>query len=116
MFSDRAGLVSPRFDAGRRTRHRGRCKQVDHIPLAIELAAAWVRALSPKQIAAGLVDSFRLLAGGPRHGVDRHQTLLASMDWSHALLAEDEDGSSGGWPSSPALSPSMRQAAMSLVR
>ena len=51
------------------------CRRLDGIPLAIELAAAWVRALTPAQIAAGLDDRFRLLVGGPRGVVARQQTL-----------------------------------------
>jgi DNA-binding CsgD family transcriptional regulator len=65
-------------------------RRLDGIPLAVELAAAWVRALSPAQIAAGLEDSQELLGGGARRAIPRHQTLLASMDWSHALLGEQE--------------------------
>ncbi len=91
LFGDRAGLVAPRFDADAvRDDVRAVCDQVDRIPLAIELAAAWVRALSPAQIAAGLAESFRLLAGGPRGAAPRHRTLDASVGWSHALLAADE--------------------------
>jgi predicted ATPase/DNA-binding CsgD family transcriptional regulator len=91
LFADRAGLVAPGLDLD--AVHgdvRVVCSRLDHIPLAIELAAAWTRALSPGQIAAGLEDSLQLLAGGPRGAVPRHQTLLASMAWSHALLDEQE--------------------------
>jgi hypothetical protein len=60
------------------------------LPLAIELAAARVRALSPAEILDGLRDRFRLLTGGARTAVRRQQTLRASVDWSHALLTEPE--------------------------
>jgi predicted ATPase/DNA-binding CsgD family transcriptional regulator len=91
LFADRAGLVAPDFDLDAARDDVGLvCDRVDHIPLAIELAAAWVRALSPGQIAAELEDHHRLLAGGARRSIPRHQTLIASMQWSHALLEERE--------------------------
>jgi len=60
------------------------------MPLAIELAAARVRALTVSEILDSLHDRFRLLTGGSRSAVRRHQTLRASVDWSHALLTEGE--------------------------
>jgi predicted ATPase/class 3 adenylate cyclase len=60
------------------------------IPLAIELAAARVKALSPGQIADRLDDQFRLLAGGHRTALERQQTIRAAVDWSHDLLGEPE--------------------------
>jgi predicted ATPase len=60
------------------------------MPLAIELAAARVRALSLDEIVDSLNDRFRLLTGGRRTAVRRQQTLHASVDWSHALLTESE--------------------------
>ena len=60
------------------------------MPLAIELAAARVRALSLDEIVGSLHDRFRLLTGGARTAVRRQQTLRASVDWSHALLTESE--------------------------
>ncbi|MEV4314458.1 LuxR C-terminal-related transcriptional regulator [Actinocrispum sp. NPDC049592] len=91
LFVDRASLAAPGFDVHTtQTDVRAVCEQVDNIPLAVELAAAWVRALSPAQIAAGLADRFRVLAGGARRAIPRHQTLQASMEWSHALLDDDE--------------------------
>ncbi len=60
------------------------------MPLAIELAAARVRALSLTEILDSLHDRFRLLTGGARTAVRRQQTLRASVDWSHALLTEPE--------------------------
>ena len=66
------------------------CRRLDGVPLAIELAAARVRALSPSEILDSLHDRFRLLTGGARTAVRRQQTLRASVDWSHALLTEPE--------------------------
>ena len=66
------------------------CHRLDGMPLAIELAAARVRALSLDEIVDSLHDRFRLLTGGARTAVRRQQTLRASVDWSHALLTESE--------------------------
>ena len=66
------------------------CRRLDGMPLAIELAAARVRALSLNEILDSLHDRFRLLTGGSRTAVLRQQTLRASVDWSHALLTEAE--------------------------
>ena len=66
------------------------CKRLDGMPLAIELAAARVRALSLNEILDSLHDRFRLLTGGSRRAVRRQQSLGASVDWSHALLTEPE--------------------------
>jgi predicted ATPase/class 3 adenylate cyclase/DNA-binding CsgD family transcriptional regulator len=66
------------------------CQRLDGMPLAIELAAARVRALSLAEILESLHDRFRLLTGGARTAVRRQQTLRASVDWSHALLTEPE--------------------------
>jgi non-specific serine/threonine protein kinase len=66
------------------------CRRLDGIPLAIELAAARVRLLTPEQIASRLDDSFRLLTAGPRGALARHQTLRAMIDWSYNLLSDTE--------------------------
>ena len=66
------------------------CQQLDGLPLAIELAAARVRLLSPDEIARSLSDRFRLLHGGARSARQRQQTLAASVDWSYDLLDERE--------------------------
>ena len=68
------------------------CRRLDGIPLAIELAAARMRALSPGEILDRLHDRFRLLTGGARTAVRRQQTLRASVDWSHSLLTQAESG------------------------
>jgi predicted ATPase len=68
------------------------CRRLDGIPLAIELAAARVVALSPMEIAARLDERFRLLTGGRRVSVERHHTLRATVDWSYSLLNPTEQG------------------------
>jgi predicted ATPase/class 3 adenylate cyclase len=80
------------------------CTRLDGIPLAIELAAARVRALSVETIDARLGDRFRLLTGGDRTALPRQQTLRALIDWSYDLLTEGERGLlrrlavfAGGW-------------------
>ena len=67
---------------------RTACARLDGIPLAIELAAAWSGTLSVQEILHGLDDRFTLLVRGPRGVAARHQTLAASMAWSHGLLTE----------------------------
>src|SRR6185503_744054 len=66
------------------------CRRLDGIPLAIELAAARIRALSVEQIVARLDDAYRLLIGGSRSALPRQQTLQAAMDWSYDLLSAHE--------------------------
>jgi non-specific serine/threonine protein kinase len=66
------------------------CCRLDGLPLALELAAARVRALTVDQIVTRLDQRFRLLAGGSRSAVPRHQTLAATLDWSYDLLDEPE--------------------------
>jgi predicted ATPase len=92
LFTQRARLARPDFGiSGDNAAVVVKiCSRLDGVPLAIELAAARVRALSLTEIADGLRDRFRLLTGGARTALPRQQTLLASVDWSHALLAEPE--------------------------
>ncbi|MET9152903.1 BTAD domain-containing putative transcriptional regulator [Streptomyces griseoflavus] len=66
------------------------CRRLDGLPLAIELAAARLRMLTPRQIADRLDDRFRLLTSGSRTALPRQQTLRAVVDWSWDLLDEDE--------------------------
>jgi predicted ATPase len=66
------------------------CRRLDGIPLAIELAAARGGALGIDEVAARLDDRFRLLTGGRRMALPRHQTLRATLDWSYELLSEPE--------------------------
>jgi len=92
LFTDRARNVRPDFSVTNDNSATVTeiCRRLDGIPLAIELAAARVRALSLAQILDSLHDRFRLLTGGARTAVRRQQTLRASVDWSHALLTEPE--------------------------
>jgi predicted ATPase len=66
------------------------CRRLDGIPLAIELAAARVKILTPQQLAQKLDERFRVLTGGDRTALPRHQTMRALIDWSYDLLAERE--------------------------
>jgi predicted ATPase/DNA-binding SARP family transcriptional activator len=92
LFEDRARLVAPSF--GVTDANRGEvaevCAKLDRLPLAIELAAARMRILSVRQLAERLDDVFGVLTGGARSAPARHQTLRATLDWSHDLLAADE--------------------------
>lgn len=92
LFVQRARAADPAFqlDASNASAVVEICRRLDGIPLAIELAAARVRALSAQQIAARLDDRFRLLTGGSRTVLPRHQTLRAAMEWSFGLLPEEE--------------------------
>ncbi len=92
LFTDRARHARPDFTVtdGNAATVGEICARLDGVPLAIELAAARVRALSLAEILDSLHDRFRLLTGGARTAVRRQQTLRASVDWSHALLTEPE--------------------------
>ncbi|MFG2039883.1 BTAD domain-containing putative transcriptional regulator [Dactylosporangium sp. NPDC048998] len=92
LFRDRAAAVRPGFalDAATVDAAVRICRALDGMPLAIELAAARCRTLTPAQIADRLDDRFRLLTRGSRTALPRHQTLRAVVDWSWDLLAEPE--------------------------
>jgi predicted ATPase/DNA-binding SARP family transcriptional activator len=92
LFSDRAAAVLPGFelDAANAEAVASICRNLDGMPLAIELAAPWLRTLPPAQLAARLGDRFTLLTGGSRTALPRHQTLRAVVDWSWDLLSERE--------------------------
>jgi predicted ATPase/DNA-binding CsgD family transcriptional regulator len=92
LFVDRAKSVQPSFALTDQNAPAMAqvCRQLDGIPLAIELASARMSALSIQQIAARLDDRFGLLTGGARIAVSRHQTLRAVIDWSYGLLTEVE--------------------------
>jgi len=66
------------------------CQRLDGIPLALELAAARIKVLPLEEIARRLSDRFSLLTQGSRTALPRHQTLRATIDWSHELLSEPE--------------------------
>jgi predicted ATPase/DNA-binding CsgD family transcriptional regulator/Tfp pilus assembly protein PilF len=92
LFADRAAAVRPGFalDAANSAAAVRLCRTLDGMPLAIELAAARVGALSVEQIAARLGDRFQLLASGDRTAPLRQQTLRAAVDWSYELLTGPE--------------------------
>lgn len=92
LFRDRALAVKPDFaiTADNCAAIGQICRRLDGIPLAIELAAARIRVLSPRQIAERLDDRFRLLTGGSRTALPRQRTLHALIDWSYDLLSQPE--------------------------
>ena len=106
LFIERAAKAEPRFEP---TKENAAaiiqiCRRLDGIPLAIELAAARVKLLTPEQIAGRLDDRFKLLTGGSRTALPRQQTLRALIDWSYHSLNELEQRVlrrlavfSGGW-------------------
>ena len=92
LFLDRAALARPGFtmDEGNAAVVASICRRLDGIPLAIELAAARVQALSVTQIDERLDDRFRFLTAGRRTALPRQQTLRALVDWSYGLLDDAE--------------------------
>src|SRR6266704_2830935 len=92
LFADRAAASLPGFTIGPANvgAVAALCRALDGMPLAIELAAARVRALSVEQIAERLADRFGLLTTGHRTAPPRHRTLRATIDWSHDLLNGEE--------------------------
>jgi len=92
LFVDRAAAVRSGFelDAANSDAIVEICARLDGIPLAIELAAARVATMNPSDVARRIDERFRLLTGGRRVGIERHQTLRATVDWSYSLLTEQE--------------------------
>ncbi|MGH7311572.1 MAG: ATP-binding protein, partial [Candidatus Rokuibacteriota bacterium] len=92
LFADRAAAVFPGFALSARNAVTvvEICRRLDGIPLAVELAAARVRSMAVNEILARLDDRFRLLTGGSRTALPRHQTLRGVLDWSHQLLSDGE--------------------------
>jgi Predicted ATPase len=92
LFCERARTARPDFElTGANSADVIRiCRRLDGIPLALELAAARIRVLTPKDVADRLDTSFELLTGGSRTASPRHQTLRATLDWSYDLLAPAE--------------------------
>lgn len=92
LFVERAQLVLPSFTltTSNSAAVEEICRRLDGIPLAIELAAARVRVLSPQQIAERLSDAFSVLSSGSRTALARQRTLRGAIDWSFALLTPDE--------------------------
>jgi predicted ATPase/class 3 adenylate cyclase len=92
LFDDRARAAAPRVTI---TDESARfvaeiAARLDGIPLAIELAAARVKVISPQQLVQRLNERFRVLTGGDRSALPRHQTMRALIDWSFDLLSDDE--------------------------
>ncbi|MER7924662.1 AAA family ATPase [Streptomyces sp. NPDC096057] len=88
LFADRAaqqGVI-----LGDEPGVRELCRRLDGIPLAVELAAGRLRALTPGELLARFDDRFRLLAGGRRDALPRHQTLRTAIGWSHELCTPEE--------------------------
>ena len=92
LFADRAGASRPGFAVGPANVAvvASICRALDGMPLAIELAAARVRALSVEQISARLDDRFGLLTAGDRSAAPRQRTLRAAIEWSYELLTAPE--------------------------
>lgn len=92
LFADRAAQSRRRFavSAENIAGVVGICRRLDGVPLAIELAAPWVRSLSIKQIRERLDKHFDLLKSRDPSVADRHRTLPATVDWSYNLLSEEE--------------------------
>ncbi|KQX49296.1 MULTISPECIES: BTAD domain-containing putative transcriptional regulator [unclassified Streptomyces] len=126
LFVERARAVRPSFDLARDGADAVDeiCRRLDGLPLAIELAAARLRLLTPRQIADRLDDRFRLLTSGSRTVLPRQQTLRAVVDWSWELLDPDErtllrqvSVFAGGWDlaAAEALSPRAAESLGALV-
>ncbi|WP_406115881.1 ATP-binding protein [Streptomyces sp. NBC_01014] len=92
FFADRAAARRPAFRLTEQNSARVRelCGRLDGIPLALELAAARMRALSVEQLLARLDDRFRLLTGGGRGVLPRHRTLRTAIGWSHELCTPEQ--------------------------
>ncbi len=92
LFIDRGQAVQPAFQVTNANAPALAqvCAMLEGMPLAIELAAARLRSLSLESLAERLGDRFRLLTGGGRNHLPRHQTLRATIDWSHDLLTAPE--------------------------
>ncbi len=92
LFADRAAASDARFELTDLNAPfvTEISRRLDGIPLAIELAAARVKVLSPQQLLQKLDERFRVLTGGDRSALPRHQTMRALIDWSHDLLSEQE--------------------------
>ena len=92
LFVDRASAAQPSFvlDADNADAVAQICRRLDGIPLALELAAARLDALTPHELASRLDQRFGLLTGGNRAALPRQQTLSATIDWSYQLLTETQ--------------------------
>lgn len=92
LFRDRAASVAPDFDVTRENAAEVAhiCRRLDGMPLAIELAAAWVPFISITEILAQLDESLSLLRARSPEQEQRHRTMQATLAWSYRLLSPDE--------------------------
>jgi predicted ATPase/DNA-binding SARP family transcriptional activator/tetratricopeptide (TPR) repeat protein len=91
LFNERAAAADRALDPdASRDAVEEICRRLDGVPLAIELAAARTRSLSPADLVERLDDRLRLLTGGRRRSVERHRTLRATIQWSYDLLSPPE--------------------------
>jgi predicted ATPase/class 3 adenylate cyclase len=125
LFVERARAHQPNFvlDAASVPAVTSICRRLEGMPLAIELAAARTRSLPPQSIDEALDDQFQLLTGGHRLAQPRQQSMRAMVDWSYALLTEDERWSfdtlaafTGGWDLDAAKTVAAEDAAHALDR
>lgn len=92
LFAERALAESPTCldDPRQRDAVGAICRRLDGLPLAIELAASRVRSFTPLELSGMLDERFRLLVGGRRSRMERHQTMLGTLDWSYDLCTDME--------------------------
>jgi predicted ATPase len=92
LFLERARDEAPdlMMDEDQRRAVSELCQRLDGLPLALELAASRVRALTPVELVANLEERFRMLVGGRRSRMERHQTMRGTLDWSYDLCSEVE--------------------------
>jgi len=92
LFVERARTALPNFSLTKDNASfvADICRRLDGLPLALELAAARIKVLSPQAILSRLDDQLKLLTGGARDLPTRHQTLRNTLEWSYSLLHEDE--------------------------
>jgi len=92
LLVDRARAADPQFQIVEENREAVLeiCRRLDGLPLALELAAVWLRTLSPAQILERLEDRFQMLTAGRRGGPERHQALDATVGWSFELCSPQE--------------------------
>ena len=92
LFEERRLLVQPKSHIADSDREvvEDICNRLDNLPLAIEMAAARLDMMTEADLLANLTDRFRVLRAGTRSAPERHQALVATIDWSYRLLREDE--------------------------
>src|SRR5439155_12718817 len=92
LFVERAITAKPSFELTPENADAvaAVCRRLDGLPLALELAAARLRILSPESLLERLDHALQLLTSGPRDRPERQQTLRATIDWSHSLLTDSE--------------------------